>query len=106
MTYVNNNFNIMPHLSKVGSCCLAGVIWKKTLYIANLGDSRAIIASLVNGVPRVEQLTRDHNCSYEVIREELMLEYPHDPEIVMMRNGAWRVKGIIEVFLFLFNRFR
>ncbi|KAL5059253.1 hypothetical protein RYX36_030857 [Vicia faba] len=97
MHYVSTDFVAIPDLGKAGACCLAGVIWKKTLYIANLGDSRAIIASMVNGKPVVQQLTRDHNCGDVVIREELQEMHPNDPEIVMHRNGAWRVKGIIMV---------
>lgn len=87
----------MPSLAKAGSCCLAAVIWKKNLYVANLGDSRAIIVSTVDGKPVVQQLTRDHNCNDIAIREELRALYPDDPDIVIQKNGSWRVKGIIEV---------
>ncbi|XP_058740180.1 probable protein phosphatase 2C 43 [Vicia villosa] len=97
INYVRTEYIAMPSLAKAGSCCLTAVIWKKTLYVANLGDSRAIIVSMVDGKPVVEQLTRDHNCNDIAIREELRAMHPNDPNIVFKRNGSYRVKGIIEV---------
>ncbi|XP_045794212.1 probable protein phosphatase 2C 43 isoform X4 [Trifolium pratense] len=83
-------------IGKVGSCCLAGVLWKGVLYVANLGDSRAVIGSVVDKRVSAVQLTRDHNCNDPGIRQELKSMHPGDDTIVMENNG-WRVKGIIMV---------
>jgi len=104
---VKNNYMINTNLGKVGSCCLAGIIWKGTLHVANLGDSHAVIGTMMaNKKIRAEQLTRDHNCSDPAIRQELESMHPDDPTIVKKKNGVWRVKGIITVFCFSFNKFR
>ncbi|CAJ2671586.1 unnamed protein product [Trifolium pratense] len=94
--YVLNNIVQIRTIGKVGTCCLAGVLWKGVLYIANLGDSRAVIGSVVNRRVSAVQLTTDHNCNDPVIREELVSLHPGDDTIVMEKNG-WRVKGIIMV---------
>ncbi|CAJ2671572.1 unnamed protein product [Trifolium pratense] len=93
LDYVENNIGLIRTIGKVGSCCLAGVLWNGVLYIANLGDSRAVIGSVVNKRVSAVQLTTDHNCNDPVIREELISLHPGDPTIVMEQNG-WRVKGI------------
>ena len=68
------------------------------LYVANLGDSRAVIASLGRSSKIVaEQLTRDHNASMEEVRQELKSLHPDDSQIVVMKRGVWRIKGIIQV---------
>ncbi|AES81282.2 probable protein phosphatase 2C 43 [Medicago truncatula] len=97
LEYVEKNYRQKNNLGKVGSCCLAGIIWKKTLHVANLGDSRAVIGTMVNNKIQAEQLTRDHNCKDEAIRKELMSEHPDDTTIVMYEREVWRVKGIITV---------
>ncbi|MCI30077.1 putative protein phosphatase 2C 68, partial [Trifolium medium] len=94
LDYVKNNIGQIPTIGKAGSCCLAGVLWKGVLYVANLGDSRAVIGSVVDKRVSAVQLTRDHNCNDEAIRQELISLHPDDPTIVMEKNG-WRVKGII-----------
>jgi len=105
LDHVKTNYMVNNNLGKVGSCCLAGIIWKGTLHVANLGDSRAVIGTMVDNNIRSEQLTRDHNCSDLAIREELEAMHSADPTIVMHKRGAWRVKGIITVFCFTFNKF-
>jgi len=102
LDFVKRNFIKEPNLGNVGSCCLAGIIWKGTLHVANLGDSRAVIGTMVNKKIHTEQLTRDHKINYQAIREELKSNHPDDPNIVMDNNGSLRVKGIIKViFVFL-----
>jgi pyruvate dehydrogenase phosphatase len=89
---------IKPLIATIGSCCLVGVIWKNMLYIANLGDSRAVLGSLGRSNKIVaEQLSEEHNASFEEIRQELKSSHPDDSNIVLMKNGAWRIKGIIQV---------
>ncbi|KAI3677362.1 hypothetical protein L1987_86988 [Smallanthus sonchifolius] len=58
---VSESFNARPSIATAGSCCLVGVIYQQTLYIANLGDSRVVL------------------------------------DIVALKHGVWRVKGIIQV---------
>lgn len=34
-----------PQLAAIGSCCLVGVVCGGVLYVANLGDSRAVLGN-------------------------------------------------------------
>ncbi|CAN1278151.1 Probable protein phosphatase 2C 43 [Linum perenne] len=98
LTLVRRSYGIKPLMAAIGSCCLAGVICRGTLYVANLGDSRAVIGSLSRSKKIVaEQLTNDHNASMEEVRRELKSLHPDDSHIVVMKHGAWRIKGIIQV---------
>ncbi|XP_022766811.1 probable protein phosphatase 2C 68 [Durio zibethinus] len=98
LTLVRRTCGIKPLIAAIGSCCLVGVIWRGTLYIANLGDSRAVIGYLGRSNKIVaEQLTKDHNASIEEVRQELRSLHPDDSHIVVMKHGAWRIKGIIQV---------
>lgn len=102
LTLVRRSYGIKPLIASIGSCCLVGVIRKGTLYIANLGDSRAVIGSICGSNKIIaEQLTREHNASKEDIRRELRSLHPEDSQIVVMKHGTWRVKGIIQVFISL-----
>ena len=95
-----------PQLASVGSCCLLGVICDGRIYIANIGDSRAVLGSVYKstGAATALQLTTEHNVAIESIREELKALHPDDPHIVLLRHGVWRVKGIIQVLnLFCFS---
>ncbi|CAN1278154.1 Probable protein phosphatase 2C 43 [Linum perenne] len=97
LTLVRRSYGIKPLMAAIGSCCLAGVICRGTLYVANLGDSRAVIGSLSRSKKIVaEQLTNDHNASMEEVRRELKSLHPDDSHIVVMKHGAWRIKGIIQ----------
>ncbi|KAH7445674.1 hypothetical protein KP509_01G019800 [Ceratopteris richardii] len=88
-----------PELLTVGACCLVGVIRGRTLHVANLGDSRAVLGSVSRNSGKITatQLTMDHNASSEEIQQELRSKFPEDDQIVMMKHGVWRVKGIIQV---------
>ncbi|EEF31663.1 probable protein phosphatase 2C 68 [Ricinus communis] len=98
LTLVRRTCSIKPLIAAIGSCCLVGVIWRGTLYIANLGDSRAVIGCLGRSNKIVaEQLTKDHNASMEEVRQELKSLHPDDSHIVVMKHGVWRIKGIIQV---------
>lgn len=99
LSLVRRAFAIKPLIAAVGSCCLVGVIWKGTLHIANLGDSRAVLGSVGRSKKVVaEQLTTDHNASMEEVRRELKSLHPEDSQVVVMKDGVWRIKGIIQVF--------
>ncbi|XP_022747048.1 probable protein phosphatase 2C 68 [Durio zibethinus] len=98
LTLVCSTCGMKPLIAAIGSCCLVGVIWRGTLYVANLGDSRAVIGYLGRSNKIVaEQLTRDHNASMEEVRQELRSLHPDDSHIVVMKHGVWRIKGIIQV---------
>ncbi|XP_013616348.1 PREDICTED: probable protein phosphatase 2C 68 [Brassica oleracea var. oleracea] len=101
LTLVRRTCSLKPLIAAVGSCCLVGVIWKGTLLIANVGDSRAVLGSRssTNRSNKIaaEQLTSDHNAALEEVRQELKSLHPDDPHIVVLKHGVWRIKGIIQV---------
>lgn len=98
LTLVRRTCGIKPLIAAIGSCCLVGVIWRGTLYVANLGDSRAVIGYLGRSNKIIsEQLTKDHNACMEEVRQELRSLHPDDSHIVVMKHGVWRIKGIIQV---------
>ncbi|GLJ20007.1 hypothetical protein SUGI_0362830 [Cryptomeria japonica] len=99
LAHVTRSWKTKPLIAAVGSCCLVGVIWGEKLFVANVGDSRAVMGSLgrSNKKKTAEQLTRDHNASVEEVREELKALHPDDSRIVVNKHGVWRVKGIIQV---------
>lgn len=88
-----------PKIASVGSCCLVGAITDDTLYVANCGDSRAVLGKRVSDGRRVvaERLSTDHNAAAEEVRKELTALHPDDSHIVVHTRGVWRVKGIIQV---------
>ncbi|KAK3149264.1 hypothetical protein QOZ80_3AG0215060 [Eleusine coracana subsp. coracana] len=88
-----------PRLAAVGSCCLLGAISGDTLYVANLGDSRAVLGrrGVGGGVAVAERLSSEHNAASPEVRRELAALNPDDAQIVVHARGSWRVKGIIQV---------
>ncbi|CAH9098501.1 unnamed protein product [Cuscuta epithymum] len=88
-----------PQMAAVGSCCLVGIVCEGILYIANLGDSRAVLGRSVKSTGEVLaiQLSTEHNASIESIRQELHSMHPDDPHIVVLKHNVWRVKGVIQV---------
>lgn len=93
-----------PQIAAVGSCCLVGVICGGTLYVANLGDSRAVLGRLVKATGEVlaVQLSAEHNACFESVRQELQSLHPDDSQIVVLKHNVWRVKGLIQVIKVLF----
>lgn len=88
-----------PNIASVGSCCLVGAITDNVLYVANLGDSRAVLGKQGSDGRSVvaERLSRDHNVAEEDVRKELAELHPDDSRIVLCNRGVWRIKGIIQV---------
>ncbi len=98
---VQKSWLTKPQIAAVGSCCLVGVIWGSKLYIANLGDSRAVLGTLsrstTTGPIVAMQVSAEHNASIESVRQDLVALHPDDSHIVVLKHGVWRVKGLIQV---------
>ncbi|KAM7254915.1 hypothetical protein ACFE04_020156 [Oxalis oulophora] len=99
LSLVRKQWFIKPQMASVGSCCLAGVICNGLLYIANAGDSRAVLGRVERSTRQVipMQLSDEHNASSEMVRRDLQWHHPDDPQIVVLKHKVWRVKGIIQV---------
>lgn len=96
---VKRSWPSRPQIASVGSCCLVGAITEDTVYVANLGDSRAVLGRKGGDGRSVvaERLTNDHNVAVEEVRKELVALHPDDSHIVVHTRGVWRIKGIIQV---------
>ncbi|KAK3444375.1 hypothetical protein EUGRSUZ_A00383 [Eucalyptus grandis] len=96
---VSELWSTRPDIASCGSCCLVGVIHQRTLFVANLGDSRVVLGKKVDNTDGIAaiQLSAEHNASFESVRQELKELHPNDPQIVVLRHGVWRVKGIIQI---------
>ncbi|WJX88380.1 [pyruvate dehydrogenase (acetyl-transferring)]-phosphatase [Trifolium repens] len=96
---VTKQWPINPQIASVGSCCLVGVICGGSLYIANLGDSRAVLGRVVRATGEVLaiQLSPEHNVAIESVRQEMQSLHPDDPKIVVLKHNVWRVKGLIQI---------
>ncbi|CAJ2632939.1 unnamed protein product [Trifolium pratense] len=100
MTDVEEGNQQQPELALVGSSCLFCIVWRGRLYIANVGDSRAVMGYLdpFNRF-NIRQLVEDHNarnCNRH-IKKELEKLHPKDPTTVTYNFDAWRVRGISEI---------
>lgn len=100
LSLVRKQWQTRPQIASVGSCCLVGIICSGMLYIANAGDSRAVLGKRERALKEVKavQLSSEHNASLESVREELRSLHPDDPHVVVLKHKVWRVKGIIQVF--------
>ncbi|KAF8717986.1 hypothetical protein HU200_025452 [Digitaria exilis] len=97
---VQKSWPSQPRIMSVGSCCLVGAIENGTLYVANLGDSRAVLGRRRDDRTKrvvAERLSRDHNVADEEVRREVAEMHPDDSHIVLNNHGVWRIKGIIQV---------
>ncbi|XP_028797544.1 probable protein phosphatase 2C 60 [Neltuma alba] len=99
MSLVAKQWQMKPQIAAVGSCCLAGVICNGNIYVANLGDSRAVLGRAVKATGEVlaMQLSTEHNAALEPVRQELRSSHPDDPQIVVLKHNVWRVKGLIQI---------
>ncbi|CAA2959602.1 probable phosphatase 2C 40 [Olea europaea subsp. europaea] len=89
-----------PDLVSIGSCVLLVLLHGKDLYILNVGDSRAVLATYDEGIDingskglRAVQLTDSHTVDNEVERTRLLLDHPDDSSTVV----AGKVKGKLKV---------
>ncbi|CAL9168081.1 unnamed protein product [Musa hybrid cultivar] len=99
ISLVTEQWPVKPQIAAVGSCCLVGVICGGMLYIANLGDSRAVLGRVVKATGEVlaVQLSAEHNVGIEPVRQELQSMHPDDRQIVVLKHNVWRVKGLIQI---------
>ncbi|KAF7142241.1 hypothetical protein RHSIM_Rhsim05G0089600 [Rhododendron simsii] len=101
---VKQSLPVQPNIASVGSCCLVGAISHDALYVANLGDSRAVLGRTVSqGQKRevvAERLSKDHNVACEEVRKEVKALHPDDSTVVINCQGVWRIKGIIQSVVF------
>ncbi|KAL0340766.1 UNVERIFIED_CONTAM: putative protein phosphatase 2C 38 [Sesamum radiatum] len=99
LSLVKKQWETKPEIASVGSCCLVGIVCNGFLFIANAGDSRAVLGRLDKAEKEVKavQLSDEHNANRESVREELHSLHPDDPQIVVLKHKVWRVKGIIQV---------
>ncbi|CAI0468809.1 unnamed protein product [Linum tenue] len=99
LSVVTRQWPMKPQIAAVGSCCLVGVVCNENLYIANLGDSRAVLGRAVKATGEVLsiQLSAEHNACYESVRQELFSMHPDDSNIVVLKHNVWRVKGLIQI---------
>ena len=84
-----------PSVAIAGSSCLVGVIWKGTFLFAHLGICRA-----VNGTNSLiaMQMTSEHDVNNFSIRHEINDTHRDDSDLVVFRDGVWRIKDITQVF--------
>uniref|UniRef100_A0A1J3I089 protein-serine/threonine phosphatase n=1 Tax=Noccaea caerulescens TaxID=107243 RepID=A0A1J3I089_NOCCA len=96
---VAKQWAVKPHIAAVGSCCLVGVVCDGRLYVANVGDSRAVLGKVTKATGEVIalQLSAEHNVSIESVRHEMHSLHPDDSRIVVLKHNVWRVKGLIQV---------
>lgn len=102
---VKRSLPIKPQIASVGSCCLVGAISNGELFVANLGDSRAVLGRRgFDGEKKLvaERLSKDHNVSCEEVRREVEALHPDDSPVVVYCRGVWRIKGIIQVIFFVY----
>ncbi|XP_076899087.1 putative protein phosphatase 2C 60 [Bidens hawaiensis] len=99
LSIVTKQWQMQPQIAAVGSCCLVGVVCGGNLYIANLGDSRAVLGRHVKATGEVLaiQLSEEHNACIESVRQELHSNHPDDSQIVVLKHNVWRVKGLIQI---------
>ncbi|XP_076901471.1 putative protein phosphatase 2C 60 [Bidens hawaiensis] len=99
LSIVTKQWQMQPQIAAVGSCCLVGVVCGGNLYIANLGDSRAVLGRHVKATGEVLaiQLSEEHNACIESVRQELHSNHPDDSHIVVLKHNVWRVKGLIQI---------
>lgn len=98
---VRDSFDESPHLATVGACSAVAIVIKGALWVANVGDCRAVLGQvrrLSDGIEcRALQMSIDHNLSFSAIREQFIAEHADMPDAVTEKRGRYRVKGKVTV---------
>lgn len=98
--HVRDNWLRQPRLAMMGSCCLVGVVLSNVLYVANAGDSRAVLARRPDGGElndlEVVQLSVDYNANDPERRAELLEEHP-SLDITEVHQGKWYIRKTLQV---------
>lgn len=99
LSLVAKDWHARPQIASAGTCCLVGILCNATIYVANAGDSRAVLGTQERATHEIRavQLSSEHNASFSSVRDELRSAHPHDPNIVVLRHKVWRVKGLIQI---------
>jgi serine/threonine protein phosphatase PrpC len=93
---VEQDMDDRPDLVSVGSCVLVVLLQGTDLCILNLGDSRAVLASMPYGkmdTVNATQLTEIHSLENPLEYQKLLADHPNDPKVVM----GDKVKGKLKV---------
>ncbi|KAJ1696881.1 hypothetical protein LUZ63_005393 [Rhynchospora breviuscula] len=82
-----------PDLVSIGSCVLIVLLHGSNLYVLNLGDSRAVLATVDNNDLRAVQLTETHTVDNDLECQKLLADHLDDPQVV----NYGKVKGKLKV---------
>jgi pyruvate dehydrogenase phosphatase len=100
---VNDNKYTNPDIMHMGSSCLIALIWKGTLYVANLGDSQIVLGTTYYnlGLSRTPELQalRLSNCAGQFTGHALRQLFPDN---TILLNG-WKFKDLSKVCFFTFK---
>lgn len=93
MYMVEQEMENRPDLVSIGSSVLVMLLHGLDLYILNLGDSRAVLATTQNGHLQAVQLTEIHSVDNEVECKRVIADHPDDPSPIT----AGRLKGKLKL---------
>ncbi|KAG0462731.1 hypothetical protein HPP92_021207 [Vanilla planifolia] len=94
MSMVEETMEDRPDLVSVGSCVLVVLLHMRNLFVMNLGDSRAVLASCdTGGTLHSTQLTETHTVDNELEHMKVVSDHPDDPAVI----SGGRVKGKLKL---------
>ncbi|KAL2923902.1 putative protein phosphatase 2C 43, partial [Bienertia sinuspersici] len=94
---VRGHVETQPHIASVGCCCVIAVIWRSRLYVANLGNSQAVIAHRRpsdGNTMHAEPLTFVHHIDELQTRTDLFDDQPSEITPV---DGVYPIRNRIQV---------
>lgn len=85
-------------IKNVGTCALTLVVYNKKVYVANCGDSEALLVSKsADGTISYTELNERLSVNNPVERERLAAEFPDDADIVVEeQGGSFYLKGRLQ----------
>lgn len=92
---VEQEMDDRPDIVSIGSCVLVVLLHAKDLYVLNLGDSRAVLATYDEDIRRLKaiQLNDSHTVDNETEKSQLLSDHPDDPATIV----GGKVKGKLKV---------